>query len=429
MNVFVPYDAASAHENHLTRAFLIVLRAVPVAHAAWHELVRQFHRQNKSPEDGREDLAPLKDQQPTAVETQRAHVPEGVDRVVSVLQTGVGSASTTSVGASDRRQVLDGLILYGTELAIVIENKPHGAGGSRQHLEVNVGASENVVDPTSVTLEWAAIVRAWNTLLDDGRLAVAEAVLLGDFLDVVEATHPHLLPYSTVKSCGRHRGRLERRCRLLLEAIGGSENVHSHRGWMQHIGLAVGQAATKLALGAGPGDQPAAIRLEVAPGDTIAQARRLYATVNEEAVSALVETGWAVRPNLHFAFIHSNLHWTHCSLPVSEYVRFWRTGGQGQRWVKKVNRADFSDLLDALIHARVATEDDRAAFDQIVGQSSRKTINVCPGLSCSLEIPLDRAAQLDEDDRLVSLVEENFKAVTTALGLTWPARTPTTTLS
>ncbi len=83
MNVFVPYERRPhTHEDNLTRAFLLVLRGVPVAHAAWLDLVDQAHRAN-----GGSGVPRLHALATPRIVPQFTAIPDGVRRIISLVQT------------------------------------------------------------------------------------------------------------------------------------------------------------------------------------------------------------------------------------------------------------------------------------------------------------------------------------------------------
>ncbi|NJK31022.1 MAG: hypothetical protein HC927_00665 [Deltaproteobacteria bacterium] len=182
LNIFEPYERKGSHyEDSLTRAFLLVLRSVPVAHAAWLHLVDRAHRAN----DG-QGIPLLHELVAPEVHMQTSRVPDDAGRVVSVVQTDEHVGISEDARRSDRRQVLDGVVGYG-DLAIVIENKPwHGHIWTEQ-LEINIpeGAEH---DPRVACVVWSDIVSAWGRLLDSGHLNTAEAVVLGDVPRLCRAT-------------------------------------------------------------------------------------------------------------------------------------------------------------------------------------------------------------------------------------------------
>src|SRR5690242_585822 len=113
LNLFEPHGTFEpTHENRLTAAFLIVLRSVPVAHAAWLHLVNEAHRAN----DSKTGVPALHELPQAQIETQVGHLPERVARVVSVLQTDDYYFAERDVGPSTRKQILDGVVSYAPHL-------------------------------------------------------------------------------------------------------------------------------------------------------------------------------------------------------------------------------------------------------------------------------------------------------------------------
>ncbi|TPV95903.1 MAG: hypothetical protein B7733_07500 [Myxococcales bacterium FL481] len=300
LNVFEPYERKGAHfEDALTRAFLLVLRGVPVAHAAWLHLVDAAHRRN-----GGDGIPLLHELVAPSVDMQTATVPEATERVVSVVQTDEEVEVPEDASSSDRRQVLDGVVGYG-DLTIVIENKPwHGHIWTEQ-LSVNLPEEANH-DPKVACVTWKDIVASWGRLLDSGHLSLAEGLLVGDFLDYVEQHFPGLRPYSRVALCGTDHRRLLRRRKAALVRLAGPDAVRYHRAWGWFIDLEDGQCARKLGFFPVVEAKQACLVLEVDPGDTMGQARILYDRVPlGDVVELLDKPNWVGWSNFHLMFMTS----------------------------------------------------------------------------------------------------------------------------
>ncbi len=139
LNFFVPYERAAAwHENQLTRALLVVLRYSPMAHQAWLRLVapeRQLHDLPK---------AEFATQRQRVLDTD-TEMPEG-EAVPGISVWLAPDACTVSapIEPSDRQQVLDGIVTYGNELVVVIENKIAWGGVTEQPHQINLHGSRLV---------------------------------------------------------------------------------------------------------------------------------------------------------------------------------------------------------------------------------------------------------------------------------------------
>lgn len=407
LNIFEPYERKTAgHEDALTRAFMLVLRGVPVAHAAWLHLVDVAHRANRG--GGVPRLHELPAPQ---VNMQTAAIPDGVHRIISLVQTDEQVFKEGDAFPSDRRQVLDAVVAYG-ELAVVVENKPAHGNIWEGQLDVNVPAGV-IHDPRVATVTWKDIVEAWGSLLEAGHLGVAEAVLLGDFLDYVETHFPKLRPYSKVGLCGHDFDRLHRRGAALLESITPG-HVRYHRGWGHHIRLPDHQCALMIGCFPRPGSSGPDLVVEFDPGDTVAQARRLYSRV---ALEDIVGLGWLVRPNLHVAHMTSNLLFTRTTLDLGTYWKLWSDRGD---WIRQWKVHEFAALFAMLVEQGLAAENDRDEFDRHVLNTKRKKANLCPGVTLQWRLPVDEAAVLDSRGTLEATVEAAVREGSAALKLKLP---------
>jgi hypothetical protein len=411
MNVFEPYvSKAPHHEDALTRAFLLVLRGVPVAHAAWLALVDRAHRANQG--DG---VPPLHELGTPTVETQTATVP-GVERVISLVQTDEAYFREVDATPSDRRQVLDGVVAYDDALAIVLENKPSHRDIREAQLDVSLPAGA-ALDRRVACVTWKEIVAAWAGLLEARHLSPAEVVLLGDFLDYVEDRFSSLRPYSKVALCGMDTERLQRRCRMVLQGVAGEGNVDYHRGWSWFIQLAEGQCATRVALMPKRSSKGFYLIVEIDPGDTTSQARTLYQRVSLPELHLLCSRGWTVEPNLHLAHTTRNLLWTQVTRPVKEYWLFWTEHAD---WLRQWKRPEFEKVFADLVDVGLAARGDRAEFERHIVNTKRSNFNMCPGLTLRWWLPLEDAAQLDQRDGLEAAIRGAIEDAAGVLKLRLP---------
>lgn len=413
LNLFEPYERkAASHEDALTRAFLLVLRGVPVAHAAWLHLVDAAHRAN-----GGGGVPGLHAMPAPQVRMQTARVPAGTRRVISLVQTDEQVFRDVDAAPSERRQVLDGVVSYG-ELAVVIENKPHHRNIWEGQLDVNV--PEGVEhDPRVASTAWKDIVSAWGRLLEAGHLSVAEAVIVSDFLDYVEEHFPRLRPYSRVGLCGADAWRLTRRCRAILEAIASSpDHVGYHRGWGTFIDLPDGLCARKIGLMPKRRGGEMALVLEIVPGDTMGQARRMYRSVElARLLRLLQEERWSAAPNFHLMFMTTDFFYPGARQSVSDY---WSAWASHPKLIRQWKRASFAEAFEALVRLGVVEEGARPMFDKDTAQTKRSNVNFAPGIAVPWTLPLDEAAALDEVDQLEDAVAEAVRRAVETLQLRSP---------
>lgn len=397
LNYFEPYDRKEAHhEDQLTRAFIVLLRHVPMAHAAWLELVDRGHRANEG-----QGVPSLHDLPAPEFNTQRRDLPLEVERVVSVIQTDEHYFAEEDSTRSDRRQVLDGVVTYAPGLAVVMENKPSVANVWRGQLDVNL--PDGVLhDPRVASVRWRDVLERFTNLLAAGHIRGSEALLVEDFLGFVERHFPRLQPFTNLGVCKGDRGRLERRCRAMLEDIAPG-SVYYHRGWGWFVRLHEGQPATKAALLVAESDGSLRIVLELDPGDTMTQARVLYDKVDVDRIVELSKSGWTVLPNLHLSFMSSNLIWTNVTASLADYMRWWK---ERPAKISQVKRPDFEGFLDELIGEGFAAETDRPPLKQHFVDTTRQVMNVCPGITMRKIWSLEEAVTLDAQGKLLGMVRQ-----------------------
>src|SRR5205814_1262690 len=100
------------------------------------------------------------------------------------------------VTESDRGQVLDGIINYGGELLVVVENKVAEAD-DRQARQLNVtGAKVRMgQDQEAVVVLWRDVLEGFIALRERNLVGGAEATVLDDFLTYVENRFADLGPF------------------------------------------------------------------------------------------------------------------------------------------------------------------------------------------------------------------------------------------
>ncbi len=412
INAFLGYEKKPHHhEDNLTRAFLIVLRGVPVAHAAWLDLVDRAHRAN-----GGGGVPRLHELPAPMVDTQVGSVPGPVKRVISLVQTDEAVFKKQDLQASERQQRLDGIVVY-DELALVIENKPSHRDIWDGQLQINV-PDDVTHDPRAACVAWKDIVEAWGQLQEARHLGAAETVLLGDFLDYVEQHFPTLRPYSKVGLCGTEHDRLRRRCKALLVAVAGEEHVQYHRGWGWYISLeGTHQPARQLGLIVhGEGDDTT-IDLDVCPGDTTSQGRAMFNKVALADVLALADTGWSLWTNFHYMHMQKILWWSHSTHSIADYWKLWEDHPE---WLRQWKEPEFEEAWAVMLQSELAAPSDREAFEEKVLNTKRKKINFCPGIVLRRSWPVDEAALLDSRGTLEDELAEALNEVASALKLELP---------
>jgi hypothetical protein len=416
LNFFEPFESLPAgHENQLTRAFLVVLRLVPLAHAVWLRMA------SDSRPSGADRLPSLDQLPPATFDTQTGTVgvtpvaEEGRDetsayRAISVLQAGEPPPGDAPAKGSGRRAVFDGVVRYGDDLVIVIESKLDGRFDSRQANEIAIGETAWRVDPHVANLRWRDIIASWRDLLARNLVAGAERGVLEDFLWVVQRNFPRLQPFSELGVCRGDAYLGSLRAKAILEEVGGRPAESRPQG--AFLPVEGGRSVKRAFLGSD--DWESTIELMMWPGDTLEQAKDLYAEpLHLERLLELRSLGWSVRPNFHFGHMSTGFVWTSTEMAVDDYAAHWIAEIGSTR---QVPREEWGGYFDELIRLRIASDANREEFDRAFTNTQRMSATPRPGIRVERTWPFGFAAGLDSKRRFVGEVRDSINTVLGALG-------------
>ena len=406
LNFFRPFDRLPAHhENQLTRAFLVVLDKVPIAHAAWLRLVNAGYQGDGSSDVGAFERLPS----PITVRTQQGSLeglgsPEGSEetapedrpRLLSVIQSAELVEDEAEVIASDRRGVLDGVVYYGDRLAIVIESKLGQPATDVQYTRISAPGWR--VDGHPAAVSWRELIAAWRGLVEGDLLGHTERKVLLDFLWFVEDSFPSLQPFSRLGLCRGNPYLATMRCEAILADVAASQTVTEHS--RQRARLELGGANTVRYAYLSPAEADSRVEMSIYPGDDLGQARELYASPDQVKALLRLEE-WSVVPNMHFGFMQRGYAWSPTPATVDEYVDYWI--GQIDS-AKTVAEDHWDEYLDDLISNRIISEDGRRAFEEVFVHSERTSATPRPGLLATTGWTFDEAAELDGHGRLAGEV-------------------------
>jgi hypothetical protein len=410
LNYFKPFQSLKPnHEDQLTRAFLVVLRHVPLALSAFIDLVRESMEKN----EGGETLPPLSALANTTLEmrTQVSSITDKTGNLVSIVMTDEEwkPSPEFKVEHDDRTPRYDGVISLDPDWILVIENKPYHGDIWEEQLNPNLaGASEITVVDDHVVIIWREVITRLTSICERDLVSGAERLIVDEFLEFVEDQFGSLNPYSKLSLCKDHDYRLRNRCEVILAQLSGS-SVHNRAGFKDFI-RAESHAFSDIYLYVKKTlPNQWSLTLDLFPGNTMNQARNLYAALNKDKLLALSrnQSGWTMGPDMHFAFIATNLCWTTPTLDFEHFVEFWLNS------VGKIQRAErgadsFTSAISALEQDGLLSKDDVTKFDDSFVNTKRLYMNVCPGIAMSYVWPKIEAVRLDEQDMLVSEVRKRI---------------------
>ncbi len=402
LNFFVPYERSAAwHENQLTRALLVVLRYSPMAHQAWLHLVApEMHLHNLS-------KAEFATQRQRVLSTDAA-VPEG-EAVpgISVWLAPDAAQINARIELSDRQQVLDGVVTYGNDLVVVIENKIAWGGVTEQPHQINLHGSPVRFEKEPVSVAWQQLLGVLSDLIERDLVSGSERLLISDFFELVEDHFPHIGPYSTLARCGGQRFRIERRLDIVQGEVVGTD-VGKALGWRDLSGT-----ATIAMAWLGLDSDNSNVCLHMHPADTLGQARAFYGDPSAvNAVLALRSEGWLVEPNFHWGFMAGGYAWVKTPLTVEKYCAYWVNEIGATR---EISRPEWETYWAKLEADQIVEPAGKEAFDAEFTRRQRQKAHPRPGLFCKYMWPLAEAQRLDANGKLVEKVRACLNQMLTAL--------------
>ena len=413
LSFFEPWpDLGAHHENQLTRAFLVVLRMCPLAHQVWLRLV--------APEDRGLDLARLPSPE---LHTQRAtitRVPAAGEaeaqpiRGISVLQSADPEPVDAVVTKSERHGIFDGVIVYGDQLAIVLEVKFVPPPSLHEVLQINVGDARVELDERARTVDWRDLLDAWATLDDECHVSGAEQQILRDFLEYVERHHGQLGPFARLRLCGSNRYRIARRLANVLEDVT-QQPVKRSRRERERSGADI-PGATRVQmvwLGVREVEGELRVRISMYPADTLAQARQLYLKKPDRAKALLDlrSDGWEVKPNFHLGYRQRGFGRAESACRIEDYLDYWlKQIGSAH----ELERDQWPPVLQQLADEGVVSKQYESEFAQQTENKLR--VHPRPGVLITFDWTLADAAKLDDQQRLGREVRIKINDALQALG-------------
>jgi len=389
LNYFSPYlSKPEYHEDQLTRAFLVVLRYVPMAMAAFVETIK--NQVNKSDIDFQSYL--LENISIENINTQvTSLLTEGVTDLVAVMMTDDHWNEELEVRHRNYGARYDGVIQVGSVL-ITIENKPCSKDIWIEQINPNLDKDSEInVYPKGVVLKWPDIIKMLGSLLSRDILGYCENTLIDDFLSFVQSNFPLLNPYYNLEVCKGNSILLNLRCKNIMEEVA-PDSVHCHRGSGYCIVVEPG-AVKQVYLRYHP--ETDVIYMSLYPGDTMSQAKIFYEYLDLERFLALQDQGWEIGQNLHFSHIQKILHWSKLEINIKEYLNYWKNHMEKIAQVKRKEETDFKNYIDEMLVLNLINKEDEEALNELFNKSSRHHINPCPGVSLEYCWPLDKAGNLD----------------------------------
>lgn len=415
LNFFAPYERMPGHyENQLTRALLVVLRYSPLAHASWLRLAAPNEQLEKLP------TPQLRTQTARVLHQEFTNAGLAEIRGLSVLLEPAARTSSDTprspVKESERDHILDGVIQYGDQLVMVIENKLFAGTNTEQPCQLNLRGVPIKFDPEVRVISWQRVLEAFSDIAAGHLVHGAERLVIQDFLDYAEHHFPQLGPFSTLRRCAGSTPRILRRLDTIAAVASGQEERNTTGdGWRELPARVQGSQSCVDMMQLKFDEATGEVVLSLYPGDTLTQARILYARPNEVRTLFTLE-GWELRSNFHWGYRTTGYAWSAGTLDVRAYAEYWI---QRIESLNSVPRAEWPSTWDRLIAHGIVAAPERAEFDRHFTATARHTAAPQPGLVCIYRWNLDTARMFDDEpDRFAEDVRTKVNKVLALLGET-----------
>lgn len=220
LNYFEAFQSKAAwHEDQLTRAFLVLIRFVPLVHARFLALIREEQERVRCDKDKLLSPITVVAEKNVLIETQTSQIRHDQGRLLSVLMSDEQWTKQHEVQGSKRGARYDGVLAYTDsersssrsepDWLIIVENKPkeRNVWPDQINLSYHSLPSDHRLEIESkpIALSWRSVIRDLRCLLDRDLTGRAEKMLVEDFLDYVARWYSYLLPFDTI---GVSSGRL-----------------------------------------------------------------------------------------------------------------------------------------------------------------------------------------------------------------------------
>ena len=406
LNYFFPYENKRGDwEDTLTRAFLIVLKYIPLAQQMFVDLIREkqinFTNDQHLPSYASEGMSFEQDCQ-----TKCIRIEEGM--LISVVITNHELSFKDDIHPSQREAVYDGIVYLGEQICIIIEHKPSASDIWPDQLNPSKSSLKDkniqlVGHPLCLT--WQNIFERLNSLIKRDLFNSTEKRMINDFFEFIDhfPRFKNLKPYTTLQVCKTDYNLLNKRCINLLEDLG---KVEYHPGWKD--ALQCNGIVRKVALDAQKAIDRDVISMEVHPGSNTADARLLYQDLDRERVRRVRQNGWRIIPGFKISDSFRQFFWAECSMDIEDYLNYWH---QHQSDIGRYKRDQFSGLLEKMLTQEMISKDEYKELESSLINSGRNVANVIPGISCFYNWPLGQAVQLDNQGEFSAEIKKQLQII------------------
>lgn len=417
LNYFEPYHSKNVgHEDNLTRAFLVVLRhSISALMLFYDQAIKSCIsiRLKKGKTFSLPFFSEL-DYKNLTYHTQKSDVSEIIgSSVLSILITDEHFEVQKEIELSTRGARYDGIISFGDQLSLILENKPKSYNVWEEQLSPNLKKlSKNItLIPVPAIITWKDIIKNFNSLISSEQVSGSERIMISDFLDFVDHNFPYLNPYDSLVQCKKDSYLIDRRIKNIFKELALDEDhIDYHRGWRSYYfktGFDEIWMVGMEKIFDNDGDYE--LRISLYYADVISQARSYY--MNKIPFSKVVELKskeWGFFPNFHISHINAGLIWFKTKEKnEKKYYDYWIENYHNLKQMKEKELLKFINSLkkDELII--IDYEKNQEIQDKVIN-ANRNKFNPCPGFCLYYPIDSNTAEKLDSENKFIDYLKEKI---------------------
>lgn len=411
LNYFTPFTKNSnRHEDHLTRAFLLLLKMSPNSFNYFYNYF-QFKANSK-------ETPPLHQLEITDLDfqTQTGSLPE-VNKYFSVLITNEFVPLETEIKPSKRKAVYDGVININDEVVLFIETKPnkdHVWNGQLSPSKKDI-PEESFLFSKPVILEWKEIINQLHRINNSITCLLHERHLLSDFFELVNNSFSYLNPYDDFSKCITPY-LYNQRVKGLLEGIQPDHSkIKHHKGWGNYIELDIPEVKKIGLLNHYDKETNGWIGISITLdfGSTMNQSRSFYKKVTSyEAIESYKD--WKKYGNLHLSFSSSNLVFFDTpEEKLKEFFDFFSDKQERKNRIRQLRKVDLEPFLNEMKEKNIIVykREKEQEVEEKIYNKDYTTINLCPAILMRYSIPAEQAILLDKQGKLEDLIKEKIQEI------------------
>jgi hypothetical protein len=413
LNYFLRYDKGTEHhEDHLTRAFLVLLRHSTTIMQYFYSYVQQ-----KATTEKDNPLKPLHNIsiKEVSFQTQVGSLPEA-HVYVSILITNSATELTEEIVCVDRIPVYDGVIDIDSNIVFFIETKPNRDHVWEKQLcparkDIPEGS---VLHRKAIVLEWKEIINSLHAINESNLSDYRDKILITDFFELVNSQFDYLNPYNDLSKCQSEYLATKRIEQLLKEIVHDEDRVKYHTGWGLFIEVYVDEIRKiGLLLNKNENRDWTGITIAADFGSTVGQARAFYSNVpTVDFIKNIPD--FDAYCNLHLAFTTKNLvHFHSPENSLEKYFNYWKSdvwdnfGGVPKEKLEKDYLQEYVDE-GILIYDQAKKEEVK----EVIMDKGYQRINICPAIYVEHFISREDAMRMDKlGDLKVYVVKKMRDAV------------------